>query len=460
MTKYIETAVLVICIIVLSGPLTLASDEQVAEEATSSGVYDDAFSEASEHSSNAKASVQATRRRIGDAPANEDMYGTEGPKITKIFQLEHAQASSLVNVISDLCSPEGKAVVDERTNSVVVTDVPAALNYIEQAISRVDTETPDMLKLAEDLEIMSRIIDKTLGSSFPDQYKVARTFTSIGSHQGCQGIYLRGYGAVFMTSIGFPVSERKTAEGKAAPDDLWQQTRYEISGGPGGSAPGAMHVIGLSDSAKYEQEKVEQLKEELLKLIGTYAHNIRQLGANENIVVAVRGTTGYAHTVSLRGMTNYGGYELLAVSKPEVTKTEVWVKKKEGKFEAKSEVGKPELEKAELEKPEMEKPEAAPKAPRTESPAVTIPAPSTVEAAPPKAPLKKESHVMIPAPAPAKATGLSKPTVPEIGAVIAEPGVGGRTTLIIRVSRSDAEDYKMGKFDLDELGDRTELIQY
>jgi len=435
MTKYIETAVLVICIIVLFSPLTRASDEKAAEEATSSGVYDDAFSEAPEHSSNAKPSAQATRRRtaqatrrrIGDAPANEDMYGTEAPKITKIFQLEHAQASSLVNVISDLCSPEGKAVVDERTNSVVVTDVPAALDYIEQAISRLDTETPDMQKLAEDLEIMSRIIDKTLGSSFPDQYKVARTFTSIGSHQGCQGIYLKGYGAVFMTSIGFPVSERKTAEGKAAPDNLWQQTKYEISGAPGVGAPGTMHVIGFSDSAEYEQEKVEQLKEELLKLIGTYAHNIRQLGANENIVVAVRGTTGYAHTVSLRGMTNYGGYELVAVSKPEVTKTEVWVKKKEGKPEAKSEPVKPELE----------KPEAAPESPRIESAPITIPAPT-----------------------PGKAIGLSKPTVPEIGAVIAEPGAGGRTTLIIRVSISDAEDYKMGRFDLDELGDRTELIQY
>lgn len=435
MMKCIKTAVLVICIIVLFSPLTWASDER-AEEATNSGVYDDTFSEASEHSSNAKPSAQATGRRIRGAAANEDTM------ITKVFKLEHAQASSLGNVISDLCSPEGKSVVDERTNSVVVTDAPAALDYIEQAISRLDTETPDMQKLAEDLEIMSRIIDKTLGSSFPDQYKVARTFTSIGSHQGCQGIYLKGYGAVFMTSIGFPVSERKTAEGKAAPDDLWQQTRYEISGGPGGGAPGAMHVIGFSDSAEYEQEKVEQLKEELLKLIGTYAHNIRQLGANENIVVAVRGAGGYAHNVSLGGIMNYvvkhgEGYELVAVSKPEVTKTEVWVKTKEGKPEAKSELGKPELE-----KPELEKPEATPKAPRTEESHITIPAPSTVTV---------------------PSTGIAvspKPSVPTMGAVIPEPGVGGRTTLIIRVSKSDAEGYRMGSLDLDELGDRTEVIQY
>ncbi len=431
MTKYIKTAVLVICIIVLFSPLTRAGNEK-AEEATSSGVYAETSSESSGYSSNVRPSARSTDR-MGSTAANEDAM------ITKIFQLEHAQASSLEKVISDLCSTDGKAVVDQRTNSVVVTDVPAALDYIEQAISGLDTGIPDMQKLAEDLEIMSRIIDKTLSGSFPDHYKVARTFTSIGSHQGCQAIYLKGYGAVFMTSIGFPVAERKTAEGKPAPDDLWQQTRYEISGGPG-----AMSVIGRSDSGKYESEKVEQLKEELLKLIGTYAHNIRQLGANENIVVAVRGTTSYAHNVLLSAI-NYGVspgelHDIVAlniVPKPGAPTTEVWVKKKEGKLEAKSELGKPELE-----KPELEKPEAAPKAPRTEESHITIPAPSTVTV---------------------PSTGIAvspKPNVPVIGTVTPELGMGGRTTLIIKVRKSDAEDYKMGNFDLDELGDRTELIQY
>jgi hypothetical protein len=443
MTKYIKTAVLVICIIVLFSPLTWASDEKAAEEVTRSGVYDETFSEAPEQS------ARATIRPIGDAAAKEDTYG-EVSKLTKIFQLKHAQVSSLEKVISDLCSTDGKAVVDERTNSVVVTDVPAALDYIEQAISRLDTGTPDMLKLAEDLEVMSRIIDKTLTGSFPDHYKVARTFTSIGSHQGCQGIYLKGYGAVFMTSIGFPVSERKTAEGKTAPDDLWQRTRYEIIG-----VPGAMSLISRGDSGKYEPEKVEQLKEELLKLIGTYAHNIRQLGANENIVVAVRGAGDYPHSVSLRTM--FSDHVLIEPGQSSVTlfakvpeavpttgapKAEVWVKKKEGKPEAKSE-----LEKPELEKPELEKPEALPKAPRTESPPITIPTPSTVTA-------------------PSTGMAVPKPSVPAIGSVpiigtvAPEPGVGGRTTLIIKVRQSDAEDYKMGRFDLDELGDRTEVIQY
>ena len=306
----------------------------------------------------------------------------------------------------------------------------------------------DYVQMVEDVDIMARIIDKTLAAEFSDEYRGFRAGNIFGSDcDGCQGIYLKGYGAVFMTSIGFPVSERKTAEGKAAPDDLWQQTRYEISGAPGGGTSGAMHVIGLSDSAKYEPEKVEQLKEELLKLIGTYAHNIRQLGANENIVVAVRGTTGYAHTVSLSGMMNYyvastgEAHKLVTVSTPGAPKAEVWVRHYEGKPEAKSELEKPELEKPELEKPELEKPEAPPKAPRTESPPITIPTTSTVTA-------------------PSTGMAVPKPSVPVIGTVPAEPGVGGRTTLIIRVRQSDAEDYKRGSFDLDELGDRTELIQY
>ena len=69
----------------------------------------------------------------------------EVPMVTRIFSLEYTQAASLQQIISDLSSPEGKANVDTTGNSIVVTDIPAVLDRIEEVISQLDTETPYML---------------------------------------------------------------------------------------------------------------------------------------------------------------------------------------------------------------------------------------------------------------------------------------------------------------------------
>jgi general secretion pathway protein D len=70
----------------------------------------------------------------------------EVPMTTKIFPLKYAQASSLQQIISDLSSPEGKVNVDSTGNSIVVTDIPSALDRMEEVISQLDTETPYMLE--------------------------------------------------------------------------------------------------------------------------------------------------------------------------------------------------------------------------------------------------------------------------------------------------------------------------
>jgi hypothetical protein len=153
------------------------------------------------------------------------------------------------------------------------------------------TETSiDYAQVAEDIDVMAKIIDKTLEAKFPEEYKASSLFRE--SH-GCQGIYLKGYGAIFITSIGFPVAEQKPPEEKATPDDLWQRTKYELRGGQVQNTQyyTQYFVTHHDASGAYDSGKVEQLEEELLKLIGTYAPNIRQLGSQGNVVIAVRGTT-------------------------------------------------------------------------------------------------------------------------------------------------------------------------
>ena len=152
----------------------------------------------------------------------------------------------------------------------------------------------DYMQVAEDIDIMARIIEKTLEGRFPDEYRAS---SLLREFRGCQGIYLKDYGVVFMTSISFPVAEQAEApQEKTTPDDLWQQTKYELKG------VGVPSVTHVNIGGNYDSEKVEQLKEELVRLIGTYAPNIRQLSSQENIVIAVRGKPG------LRVQSSYSSY--------------------------------------------------------------------------------------------------------------------------------------------------------
>lgn len=140
----------------------------------------------------------------------------------------------------------------------------------------------DYSQVREDVEVMAKVIDKAIQKEFPDEARIGSPFFSRG-FGGCQGVYLKGYGAIFMTSIGFPVAEKKEIKEEKTSDDLWQEAKSELAGG---GAP----RYGSSFSG-YSGEKVERLKGKLLEAMGTYGSNIRQLGSQENIVVAVQGTS-------------------------------------------------------------------------------------------------------------------------------------------------------------------------
>jgi hypothetical protein len=128
----------------------------------------------------------------------------------------------------------------------------------------------------EDTDVMAAVIDKTMEKAFSGEYREIGGFFDTG----CQWVFLKNYGVLFMMNVGFsvtkPPEEKQTQETK--PDDLWEQTRREImeQGRTIGSEYGSTRNIKIVDS--YDQTKVERLKNELLKLIGDYANNIRNLG--------------------------------------------------------------------------------------------------------------------------------------------------------------------------------------
>ncbi len=87
-----------------------------------------------------------------DTAENLDKQDFDLPLISNIYKLEFASPSEMLTKIQAMLSPKGKANVDERTNSVVVTDVEPIHDKIKQLVKLLDTPTPQV-------EIMAKVVD-------------------------------------------------------------------------------------------------------------------------------------------------------------------------------------------------------------------------------------------------------------------------------------------------------------
>ncbi|OGC42112.1 hypothetical protein A2Y85_03940 [candidate division WOR-3 bacterium RBG_13_43_14] len=109
-----------------------------------------------------KASGYAYREDPGvirvDTADNLDKQDYDLPTSSKIYKLEFADPAKMLNKIAAMLSPKGKANVDERTNSIVVTEVDPIHNKIEQLVKLLDTPTPQV-------EIMAKVVDLDASTS-------------------------------------------------------------------------------------------------------------------------------------------------------------------------------------------------------------------------------------------------------------------------------------------------------
>lgn len=74
---------------------------------------------------------------------------------TEVFPLDYAKAEEVPGVIKEMLSERGRVKFDERTNTVIVTDIPTNLFQIKQVITRLDQRTPQVL-------IESRVVETRL----------------------------------------------------------------------------------------------------------------------------------------------------------------------------------------------------------------------------------------------------------------------------------------------------------
>jgi hypothetical protein len=153
----------------------------------------------------------------------------------------------------------------------------------------------------EDLSIMARILDKSIGQrgTLRSRHTGAEDFFvhmfSAGQRNSSEALYLRGYGALFLTGVNFPLSPPTDApmeEPEEDVDSVWMQTKQEINT-PYEDRRADLEDIGHryhTQAKEYDREKVEQLKRTITRTL-KHATNIRSLQPDESVTVVVRSLT-------------------------------------------------------------------------------------------------------------------------------------------------------------------------
>lgn len=127
---------------------------------------------------------------------------------TEVFPLNYANAADVPGIINEMLSDRGRVRFDERTNTVIVTDVPSTLFQIGQVVKRIDQRTPQVL-------IETRIVETKLekddhfGFRWSDALGTAITSTALPTtFPFKEGSRLGGFGDFFLGGIvPTPVSD-------------------------------------------------------------------------------------------------------------------------------------------------------------------------------------------------------------------------------------------------------------
>ena len=164
-----------------------------------------------------------------------------------------------------------------------------------------EIKTEDIATITEDVGIMCRVLDKKLEQErlivTPSTFAYGFPF---GGATGTEGIYLEGYGALFVLNVNFPLipppETKKEEQPKEEGDTFWEETKNELHSskegegfGSGYAGDAVIYSYGVDRSGEnYDPEKVEQLKTTLIKSL-KHTANIHSLKPDESVILSVRG---------------------------------------------------------------------------------------------------------------------------------------------------------------------------
>lgn len=107
------------------------------------------------------------------------------PVSTKTFVLNYSKASEISDAVKDMLTERGRVKVAERTNMIVVTDIPTNIYRIEEVIVKLDKVTPQAYidskvvrtaaGVTENLGIQWNVQASATGSNRPTTFPFAQT---------------------------------------------------------------------------------------------------------------------------------------------------------------------------------------------------------------------------------------------------------------------------------------------
>jgi len=163
-------------------------------------------------------------------------------------------------------------------------------------IPSTEIKAEDVVAIAEDMNVMSRIFEKNLeqariasprGGFFALNRDPLVTLLGGGA---IESMYLQGCGALFLMKVDFPLSplpevkEEKQAEKKQESDPVWEQARRDLY-----EPQEVARERQKEPEVKYDAEKVETLKATLINTL-KHAANIRNLKSDESVILTVTGS--------------------------------------------------------------------------------------------------------------------------------------------------------------------------
>jgi hypothetical protein len=183
-------------------------------------------------------------------------------------------------------------------------------------IPSAEIEIEELLMINEDTNVMSRILETNLrkaqiplsgGGLFARSGSYGSLVNILSSRggTGIQGLYLQGYGVLFLMRVDFPLSPSKPtrepdeAEKQQDGDEVWKDMRRQLY-----EPEKVVERKGDETTAKYDPKKVEYLKATVVNTL-KHAANIRSLKPEESVILTVRGG-GKSAGVSATAVQRYG----------------------------------------------------------------------------------------------------------------------------------------------------------
>ncbi|MGD2244959.1 MAG: type IV pilus secretin PilQ [Candidatus Aminicenantes bacterium] len=108
------------------------------------------------------ATVATLTREEEERRQLEESRELAGPLQTKYYELSYARAGDIQTLLSNKISTRGELIIDERTNTLIISDVVDRFDLLEQLIAVLDTPTPQVSIEARVVEATSNFV-KNLG---------------------------------------------------------------------------------------------------------------------------------------------------------------------------------------------------------------------------------------------------------------------------------------------------------